>query len=91
MSISAGQLIVWLIIGALAGSMAGWVVTRRKRGFGRLTNLIIGLLGAVIGGFLFDLLEVDLGLGELVLTAEDLVAAFVGALLLLAALRLVGR
>ena len=89
MDISAGQLIIWLIIGGLAGSLAGWITTRSKRGFGRISNLIIGLIGAVIGGFLFDLLEIDLGLGELTLTAEDLIAAFVGSLILIAVIRMI--
>ncbi len=83
MDISVGQVIIWLIIGALAGSLAGMVVRGRKKGFGRVSNLIVGLLGAVIGGFLFDLLKIDLGLGELQLSFDDLVAAFVGAIILL--------
>jgi len=89
MDISAGQLIIWLIIGALAGSLAGWVTMRSKKGFGRISNLVIGLIGAVLGGFLFDLLNIDLGLGELTLTAEDLIAAFVGSLILIAVIRLI--
>jgi len=44
----------WLIVGALAGSLAGVLVKRRKEGFGGLTNLGIGLVGALLGGALFS-------------------------------------
>ena len=78
------DLVVWLIVGLLAGSLAGLVVTRKKEGFGRYANLGIGLAGALIGGFLFDLLRVDLGLANISVSLQDVVAAFVGSLLFLA-------
>ena len=42
--------IVWLIIGALAGWLAGKVV--HGYGFGLLANIVIGILGAVVGGYI---------------------------------------
>ena len=78
-----GQVLVWLVIGALAGSLAGLVVKRSRTGFGRRGNLVVGLFGALIGGALFELFGVDLGLGQVAVSLEDLVAAFVGALLFL--------
>ena len=84
MNISIGQIIVWLIVGILAGSLTGMVVTRTRAGFGRWGNLGVGLIGALIGGFLFNLFNIDLGLGELAVTFEDLLAAFIGSLILLA-------
>jgi len=83
MNLTIGELIVWLIVGALAGSLAGMVVTFKKGGLGRWTNLGVGLGGAVIGGGLFNILNVDLGLGELKVSLEDLLSAFVGSLMLL--------
>ena len=80
-----GKIIVWLIIGALAGTLAGRLVTFSKEGFGFLTNLGIGMLGAVVGGLLFWALGIDFALGELKITFEDLIAAFVGSLLCIAA------
>ncbi|MBN1911187.1 MAG: GlsB/YeaQ/YmgE family stress response membrane protein [Pirellulales bacterium] len=80
------RLIVLLIVGGLAGTVAGWLVTRKKEGLGRWTNLGVGLVGAVIGGFLFEALHIDLGLGEIKVTFEDLVAAVCGSLLFVAAL-----
>ena len=87
MSISVDQLIVWLIVGAIAGSLVGLVVKRDKRGFGWLGNLGIGLVGALVGGVLFRVLRIDLGLGVISISLEDVVAAFVGAIGCLIALR----
>jgi uncharacterized membrane protein YeaQ/YmgE (transglycosylase-associated protein family) len=75
------KIIVWLIIGALAGTLAGRLVTFSKQGLGFGTNLGLGMLGAVVGGGLFWLLGIDLGLGEIKITFEDLISAFVGSLL----------
>lgn len=76
-----GKIIIWLILGALAGTLAGRLATFSRVGFGRWINLAIGMLGAVVGGFLFSLLNVDLGLDELSITVEDLLSAFLGSLL----------
>jgi uncharacterized membrane protein YeaQ/YmgE (transglycosylase-associated protein family) len=49
--------IIWfLIIGLLAGWIAGLLM--RGHGFGFLGNMIVGIIGAVIGGFVFDLLDI---------------------------------
>jgi uncharacterized membrane protein YeaQ/YmgE (transglycosylase-associated protein family) len=87
MRLSPDEVITWLIVGALAGSLAGMVVKRQRARFGRLLNLGIGLVGALIGGFLFKVLHIDLGLvGAITVTSEEVVAAFVGALIFLAVL-----
>lgn len=91
LSLSLGQLIVWVIIGALAGTLAGRLVTRSRRGYGVLTNTVIGMVGGLIGGILFDVFNVDMGLLALTFTLTDLIAAFVGSLILIAILRLVRR
>ncbi len=87
MNISLQQIIVWLVIGAIAGSLAGMIVKRSKHGFGRFTNLGIGLVGAVVGGFLFWLLGIDLGLGNISVSLEDIIAAFLGSIVFLVLLR----
>ena len=81
-NISIGTIIIWLIIGSLAGSLAGRVVTRSKKGYGFIGNLILGLVGAVVGGFIFNLLDINIG-AEIVISLGDLIAAFVGAVLLI--------
>ena len=80
------ELVVWIIIGALAGSLAGLVIKRKKEGFGRYMNLGIGMAGALIGGFLFEMLNIDLGLANISVSLQDVVAAFVGSLIFLAGL-----
>jgi len=70
------SLLYFLIIGALAGYGAGRVM--KGEGFGLWGNLGVGILGAIIGGFLFGLLGFEAG----GLIAE-LIVAFVGAVVLL--------
>jgi uncharacterized membrane protein YeaQ/YmgE (transglycosylase-associated protein family) len=81
MSIPIDKIIIWLVVGALAGTLAGRLVTFSKQGFGLWTNIGLGMLGALVGGFLFRLLGIDFGLGEIKVTLEDLISAFVGSLL----------
>jgi len=76
-----GKIVVWLIVGALAGTLAGRVMTFSKRGFGFWSNMAIGMIGALVGGFLFWLFGIDLRLAEIKITFEDLISAFVGSLL----------
>ena len=91
MDISVSDVLVWLIVGLLAGSLAGLLVKRSKRGFGHLANLGLGLVGAVVGGYLFDLLRIDLGLANISVSLQDIVAAMVGSLLFLIALYLLNN
>jgi uncharacterized membrane protein YeaQ/YmgE (transglycosylase-associated protein family) len=71
----------WIIIGLLAGWLAGTL--SRGRGFGCVTNVILGLVGAVIGGWIFSKLGiVAFGFWG------SLAAATVGAILLVAVARL---
>lgn len=86
MKVTLSEVIVWLVLGALAGSLAGIIVTRKKEGFGRYVNLGIGLIGALIGGFIFDLLNIDIGLANVSVSFEDLLSAFIGSFIFLAGL-----
>jgi len=83
MNVTVSQIIVWLIVGALAGSLTGVVVRGTKKGFGPFTNLGIGLVGALIGGSIFRRFNIDLGLGDLAISFQDLLAAFLGSLIFL--------
>ncbi|MDQ6898112.1 MAG: GlsB/YeaQ/YmgE family stress response membrane protein [Candidatus Dormibacteraeota bacterium] len=74
----------WVVIGLLAGAIAGRLV--RGRGFGCLLDVIVGVIGAAIGGFLVNLfLPGDQTYGFV----GSLVVALLGAVLLLTLLRLV--
>lgn len=83
MDLTLGKFIVWLIVGGLAGTVAARVVTFKREGLGRITNVGVGMVGALIGGLIFNILGIDLGLGNLGVTFEDLIAAFLGSLLLI--------
>ena len=84
MNITLGQIIVWLIIGGFSGALVGLTFRRKKNIVGRAVNFGIGLVGALLGGLLFRLLNIDFGLGSLTISFEDLIAGFSGSLLFLA-------
>lgn len=89
MTIQLDQLIVWLIIGAAAGALAGLLIRGRRQG--PLLDVVVGLAGALVGGVLFNVLNIQINLGQLVFTGRDFVAALIGAILLLVGLRLIRR
>ena len=49
---SLDQLIVWLIVGLIGGTLAGFATKWDRKGYGILRNLLVGLVGAIVGGFL---------------------------------------
>jgi uncharacterized membrane protein YeaQ/YmgE (transglycosylase-associated protein family) len=81
---SLDQVIVWVIVGLLGGSLAGLVITRERKGFGVLRNLGVGLVGALVGGLLFRVLGIFPGLDRVAVSLRDVVAALIGSLLVLA-------
>lgn len=78
-------IILWLIIGAIAGWLAGLLM--RGGGFGLPGDIIVGIIGAVVGGWLFGVL----GIGPADSIIGSLVTAVVGACVLLFIIRLVKR
>ena len=83
MTVNIADVVVWIVVGMLAGTLAGLIVKRRKAGYGHPANLGLGLLGALIGGYLFDLFGIAPGLDNISISLRDIVAALFGALLLL--------
>ncbi|NWG25725.1 MAG: GlsB/YeaQ/YmgE family stress response membrane protein [Pseudorhodoplanes sp.] len=82
---SIGQFIVWAIIGLIGGGLAGTLITWKRAGFGVWHNLAIGLVGALVGGFLFRIFGLLPGLDQYAISLRDIVAAVVGSLIVLAA------
>ena len=81
---SLAQVIVWIIVGLLGGSVAALMITRERKGFGILRNLGIGLLGALVGGQLFRMFGIFAGLDRVAVSLRDIVAALIGSFLVLA-------
>lgn len=78
-------LIVLLIIGAIAGWLAGIIV--KGYGFGLIGNIIVGIVGAAIASWLFPYLGIGLGSG----IVRSIIHATIGAVILLFVIGLVRR
>ncbi len=78
------SIIVWIVVGAIAGWLAGKVV--RGGGFGLIGDIVVGIIGGFIAGYLFPYFHIDLGSGFIAAVID----AFIGAVILLIILRLVG-
>ena len=76
---------VWFVV---VGIAAGWIagVVMKGRGLGLVGNLVVGVIGALVGGFLFRMMGVTAGglVGQIVIAAA-------GAIILLALVRLLRR
>ena len=83
MHISNQSLLVILIVGLVAGWLAGKIV--RGAGFGLIGDLIVGIVGAFIGDWLLPQLHIHLGTGII----ASIVNALIGAVILLFVIRLV--
>jgi uncharacterized membrane protein YeaQ/YmgE (transglycosylase-associated protein family) len=77
------SVIVWLIVGAIAGWLAGKVV--RGGGFGLIGDIVVGIIGAVVAGYLLPYFHINLGVGFIAAVID----AFIGAVILLVILRLI--
>jgi len=73
-----GGLLYWIIVGLIAGFLAGKVM--KGGGYGVLMDIILGMLGAIVGGWLFGLLGISAGGGLI----GGILVAFVGAVFLIA-------
>lgn len=76
-----GNIISWLIVGLIAGALAGVIV--RGRGFGCFGNIVVGLVGSVIGGMLASAL--DLGTFHF---CGSIFISFIGAVIFVSILQI---
>jgi uncharacterized membrane protein YeaQ/YmgE (transglycosylase-associated protein family) len=79
------SLIIFLIIGAIAGWLAGLIVS--GFGFGLIGNIIVGIVGALIAGWLFPRIGFGMGGG----IPASIIHATIGAIILLLVIKLVKR
>lgn len=83
--VSTVGILGWIIIGGIAGALAGRVV--EGGGFGILGDIVVGIVGALLGGLLAHILGIDSSVGLI----GSLLLALIGAIVLLAILRLFSR
>jgi uncharacterized membrane protein YeaQ/YmgE (transglycosylase-associated protein family) len=84
LNLDPGSWLAWIIVGLIAGAIAARVVA--GRGFGCLADIVVGVAGAIIGGFL---LSSVFGMSGNVGFFGSIIVAFIGAAALLAILKLV--
>lgn len=79
------QALIWFL---LIGLIAGWLASQVMRGggYGIVGDMIVGVIGAFIGGWVFSLLGI--GAGGII---GQIIVAFVGAVILIAILRAIKR
>ncbi len=76
-------IVVFIVVGAIAGFVASKVLT--GRGMGLIWDIVVGILGAFVGGWLAGLVGLPVATGTF--TVGGLLAAFVGAVILLVVFR----
>ncbi len=78
-------ILAWIIVGLIAGWLAGKVM--KGGGYGILVDIILGILGGILGGWLFGLLGIWQGRGLI----GSIIVAFIGAVILVAITRAIKR
>ena len=81
MALEPGGILAWLIVGLVAGWLAGQFM--KGGGYGLIGDIVVGLIGAFVGGLLFSLLLPGSSAGLL----GSIVVAFIGAVVLIALIR----
>jgi uncharacterized membrane protein YeaQ/YmgE (transglycosylase-associated protein family) len=84
-NMSLEALLIFLVIGLIAGWLAGQIM--RGGGFGLVGDIVVGVIGAFIAGFLLPRLGIHIGSGFI----EEVINALIGAVILLFVLRLIKR
>jgi uncharacterized membrane protein YeaQ/YmgE (transglycosylase-associated protein family) len=74
-------LLYWIVVGLIAGWLAG--VVMKGGGYGILVDIVLGMLGAIVGGWIFSALGIGAGGGLI----GGIVVAFIGAVALVAVTR----
>jgi len=79
------QIVIWIIVGGIAGWLADLVVRGIRLGI--IGAILVGIVGGFLGGWLFGLLNISIGGGIL----GEILVSFVGAVILLLIIRAVRR
>jgi uncharacterized membrane protein YeaQ/YmgE (transglycosylase-associated protein family) len=76
------EIVAWVIMGLLVSGLL-----YRLGGRGQIASILLGLIGAFIGGIVAHVAQLDFGLGPILITYEDLICSLVGGLLILGGAR----
>ena len=79
------DLVYWIVVGLIAGWLAGQVM--RGGGYGVLADIILGILGGIVGGWVFGMLGIWPGGGLI----GSIIVAFIGAVILVGITRVLKR
>src|SRR5580658_4582499 len=77
--------VAWIVVGLIAGWLAGQVM--KGGGYGVVVDIILGILGGVLGGWVFGLLGISQGGGMI----GSIIVAFIGAVILVGITRLLKK
>lgn len=80
---TVAQIVTWFIVGLLAGYLVAAVTNRPRSGTALFEVLGLGLVGALLGGFIFKSLGILASLDAVAISLRDVISAVAGALLLL--------
>jgi len=81
MSLEPGGLLAWLVVGLIAGWLAGQFM--KGGGYGVVGDIVMGIIGAFVGGLIFSFLMPGSSAGLI----GSIVVAFIGAVVLIALVR----
>ena len=91
MDLNISQLVVWLVVGALAGTLTSMLFYRTRTPITDAGSIVLGLLGLLVGSMLFNFFNIRLGLPVLAVSGDGFVAAILGSFLLLLLARFLRR
>lgn len=83
------EIVAWVIMGVLVGSVAGMFTSLKASGAGKVVRLLVGLAGAMLGGMAVHVARIDFGWGPVLIRYEELLFSLAGAVLLIIAVRLI--
>jgi len=82
---SLESIIIWIIVGGIAGTIADWLVSGVR--LGCLGTVVVGIIGAFVGAWLLGLLNISIGSG----IVNEIITAAIGATVLLLGVRILRR
>jgi uncharacterized membrane protein YeaQ/YmgE (transglycosylase-associated protein family) len=75
--LNAEMILAWIVVGMVVGNLTGKLLTLRSSGFGWFLNLVVGGIGAFLGGSVVYVLHLDLGLPPISFSSESLILAII--------------